>query len=349
MKSFSVSEIQYLNRDYCQLFSKPLVYLHYMDHAAKYPNAAYQYVLKKEPFSDETTNESIIDEFCAYEQQTINVSSKCRLMTFIKSFQIEYPGILDGIDGYPDYSLEIVDLSNGKDALPDVTFVWELNRIAPTFCGMVFENIISQCLGVEDRPWDLSNCIYDAGSNVSSDMICGLIERNFISKKFIHRDQHITMNRRNSVLMLGNNERLSAEHFISNIHYLVFLSLLHFMKRDLKGKDVEDALNVLDYLKSNAELLDQYICDMEGSTIVKTISKQTNIEHGSTKRTKELSGEVDFITDQSIIDIKCYKEEEPDNWFGQLWLYEKLFGKHNNLWIINVYNNKVYKFTPKQK
>ena len=345
MKSFNVSEIQYLNRDYCQLFSKPLVYLHYMDHAAKYPNAAYQYVLKKEPFNDETTNESIIDEFCQYEQQMINVSQKCRLMTFIKSFQIEYPGILDGIDVYPDYSLEVVDLSNGSDSMPDVTFVWEVNRIAPAFCGMLFENIISQCLGVGDIVWDLSGSVCDANSNVSSEMICGLIERNFISKRLIHRDQHVSMTKK-GILMFGD-ERLSNLHFISNAHYLVFLSLLHFMKRDLKGKDVEDALNVLDYLKSNVELLDQYICDMETSTLVKTISKQTNIQHGSIMRTKELSGEVDFITDQSIVDIKCYKEEEPDNWFGQLWLYEKLFGKRSNLWIVNVYNNKVYKFTHK--
>ena len=56
MKGFNVSEIQYISRDYSQLFSKPLVYLHYMTKSDKYPNAAYQYVLKKEPFDDETTN-----------------------------------------------------------------------------------------------------------------------------------------------------------------------------------------------------------------------------------------------------------------------------------------------------
>ena len=76
MKGFNVSEIQYISRDYSQLFSKPLVYLHYMTKSDKYPNAAYQYVLKKEPFDDETTNELIIDEFCDYERQTVNVSRK---------------------------------------------------------------------------------------------------------------------------------------------------------------------------------------------------------------------------------------------------------------------------------
>ena len=77
--NFSVKEIQYLNRDYCTLFSKPLVYLHYVDHASKYPNAAYQHVLRSEPFSDETTNESIVNEFCEYEKSIINVSQELLL------------------------------------------------------------------------------------------------------------------------------------------------------------------------------------------------------------------------------------------------------------------------------
>ena len=346
MKGFSVSEINYLNRDYCQLFSKPLVYLHYMDHASKYPNAAYQYVLKKEPFDDETTNESIIDEFTDYVRKTVNVSQRCRLLTFIKSFQIEYSGIIDDIEVYPDYTLETVNLSNESDSMPDLGFVWEINRIAPAFCGMLFENIISYSLGIEDNCSDLSGCVCDNNSNITTNTLIGIIERNFINRKLLRKGYKLTLTKRKILMM--DDEKLNEEHFSSHIHYLVYLSLLHFMKRDLTGKDIENALNVLDYLKTNMELFDEYESDMENSTFIKHVSKQTNIKHGEIKRTKELTGEVDFITDQSIIDIKCYKDDEPDNWFGQLWLYEKLFGSHANLWIVNVYNNKVYKFT-KQK
>lgn len=347
MKSFNVSEIQYLNRDYCQLFSKPLVYLHYMDHADKYPNAAYQYVLKKEPFDDQTTNESIIDGFCDYIQSQVNVSKRCRILTFIKSFQLEYPGILDGVDVYPDYKVSVVDISNKTDSLPDLGFVWELNRIAPAFCGMFFENIISQCLGLDDKPFDLSEVMFDNESNITDSMICGLIERNFISKKYVRGSNHVQMNKKRTI-MIGD-ELLNEKHFISNAHYLVYLSLRHFMKRNLKGSDVENALNVLEYVNNNITLFDEYVSAMATTTLIRNMSKQTNLRHGEIMRTENLSGEVDFISNQSIIDIKCYKEDEPDNWFGQLWLYQQLFGKHSNLWIVNVYNNKLYKFEEVKK
>ena len=345
MKGFNVKEIQYLNRDYCQLFSKPLVYLHYIDHSSKYPNAAYQHVLKKEPFDDETTNESIVDEFCQYEESVINVSQKCRLLTFIKDFQLEYPGILNGLDVYPDYNVEIVDLSNGKDEMPDLGIVWEINRIAPAFCGMLFENIIAYCLNTNDNVWDLSETLVENKSNVSNKMIEGLIERNFINKRLIHRDSHVKINSKDVIMI--DAEKLSEEHFISLAHYLVFRSLLHFMKRDLTGQDVENALNVLDYLKNNVELFDDYMEEMRNSTLVKNMKKWTKLQHGIIKRESKLSGEVDFISDQAIVDVKCYKEEELDDWFGQLWLYEKLFGKRNNLWIVNAYNNKIYKYSQK--
>lgn len=345
MREFNVKDIQFINRDYCQLFSKPLVYLHYISHASKYPKAAYQHVLKKEPFDNETTNESIINEFLQYEESVVNVSQKCKLLTFIKDFQLEYPGILNGLVVYPDYDVEIVNLSNGNDEMPDLGIVWEINRIAPAFCGMLFENIIAYCSNTSDNVWDLSEMMIENKSNVSNETIEGLIERNFINKRLIHRNCHVKINSKNVITL--DDEKLSEEHFISLTHYLVFRSLLHFMKHDLKGNDVEVALNVLDYLKNNIELFDTYIEEMRNSTFVKNMNKWTKLQHGIIKRDSKLSGEVDFISDQAIVDIKCYKEEELDNWFGQLWLYGKLFGKRQNLWIVNVYNNKIYKFSQK--
>ena len=340
--NFNVKEIQYLNRDYCQLFSKPLVYLHYVDHAGKYPNAAYQHVLKKEPFNDETTNESIITEFKDFVGGVVNVSQKCRLMTFVKDFKLEYPDIIDDVEVYPNYRVECVDLSNGSDLMPELGVVWEINRIAPALCGMLFENIIADCVGAKEKVYDLSSSLVDAKSNVEAKTIEGLVERNFIDRGLLHRNKRVKMTSK-KILMVGD-EKLKQEHFISKWHYLVFLSLRHFMKRELKGSDVENVLNVLDYIKTNMEDMESYYYDMLDSSLVKALQQQTGLSHGEAKRDKDLHGEVDFITDESIVDIKCYKEEECDNWFGQLWLYEKLFGKRKNLWIVNVYNNKIYRF-----
>lgn len=345
MNTFNVKEIQYLNRDYCVQFSKPFVYLHYMDHASKYPSAAYQQVLKKEPFTDESTEESIVSEFKDYVNECVNVSSRCRLMTFVKDFQLEYPNIIDDIEVYPNYNVEIVDLSNNNDSQPDLGVVWEINRIAPAFCGMLFENIIGEVMNVNDKIWDLSPVMCEQNSNVSTKTIEGILERNFISKKWLRGGDKVKVNSKKWVLV--GDEKLDRMHFITDWHYLVFLSLQHFMKRDLKGSDVENALNVLDYVKNNMEYMDEYLEQMSQSTFVKNFSKDTMIKHGEIMRTSELSGECDFISDQSIVDIKCYKDECIDDWFGQLWLYEKLFGKRKNLWIVNVYSNKIYKFSHK--
>lgn len=341
--SFNVREIQYLNRDYCTAFSKPLVYLHYVDHANKYPNAAYQHVLKKEPFSDKTTDDSIVDEFKNYEKSIVNVSSKCRLMSFIKDFQLEYPNIIDDMQVYPNYTVEIVDISNRANSTPDLGIVWEINRIAPAMCGMLFENIISECLEIKWRPCDLSSVISSDKSNITPQTLAGIIERNFIKRSYMRNDCHVKIN--NKKFAYVGDEKLDAKHFVSYWHYIVFMSLCHFMKRDLTGNDVENALNILDYIKEHFEDIDDYFDCMSHSTFVENFSKDTNIRHGEIVRTEHLHGECDFVSNESIVDIKCYKEECLDDWFGQLWLYEKLFGPHKNLWIVNVYNNKIYKFS----
>jgi len=346
MNSFKVSEIQYLNRDYCQLItSKPLVYLYYVIHAYKYPGAAYQHVLKSEPFSDNTTDESIVNDFIEYERSVINASQKARLLTFIKDFQLEYPGIINDIKVYPDYSVEVVNLSNMTNSTPDLSIVWEINRIAPAMCGMIFENIISEALDIKWDPSDLSSVLYDNKSNITPKTLSGLIERNFIKHKYLRNDCHITVDE-HMVVRCGY-ENLDANHFTSYWHYIVYMSLTHFMKRDLKGQDVENALNILDYMKQHYEDIDCYFDCMSNSTLINNMSNLTNLKHGIIMRQKDLHGEVDFISDEAIIDIKCYKEECLDDWFAQLWLYEQLFGKRKNLWIVNVYNNKVYKFSHK--
>ena len=342
MNKFNVREIQYLNRDYCTLFSKPLVYLHYVDHANKYPNAAYQHVLKSEPFNDKTTDESITEEFKDFEKSTINVSSKCRLLTFIKNFQLEYPNIIDDIDVYPNYTVEVVNISNRANSTPDLGIVWEINRIAPAMCGMLFENIISECLEIKWDPSNLTSVLTSDESNILPKTLAGIIERNFIKRDYIHRDCHVTVD--DKMIARVGYENLNANHFVTYWHYIVFMSLCHFMKRDLTGDDVKNALDILDYIKVHFEDIDDYFDCMQHSTFVQNFSHDTNIRHGEIVRTADLHGECDFVSNESIIDIKCYKEECIDDWFGQLWLYEKLFGKHKNLWIVNVYENKIYKF-----
>ena len=351
----SVKEIQYINKDYCILFPKPLVYLHYITNMDKYPNASYQYVLKKEPFTDEDNSESIIQKFKDYVKSVVNVSKKCKLLVFIHDFQIEYPNIIDDMEVYPDFEFKSYDISNRNDSIPDCGVVWEINKISPKICGILFENVISHILEIDDRCYDLTNTLSSPTSNVSTKTLEGIIERNFIKRNLIHKGKNVKINSRNFVYI--GDEKLCEDDFMSVWHYLVFLSLRHFIKRDLVGEDLEDCLKILDYINENLKFMDDYYYDMMDSTFMKNLKKETNLKHGEVFRTSELHGELDFMSDGSIIDIKSYKNEEIPNWFSQLYLYEKLSSGGNEgsqgisggkkrkiLKIVNVYSNLIYEF-----
>ena len=195
----SVKDIQYLNKEYCTLFSKPVVYLHYVTNMDKYPNASYQYVLKKEPFTENDTVESIIQRFKEYVNSVINVSKRCKLLVFIHDFQIEYPDIIDDIETYPDYEFNGYDISNRNDSVPDNSVVWEINKISPKICGILFENIISHVLEIDDKCYDLSNTMSSPKSNITTKTLTGIIERNFIKRKLIHKGSNVKINSKNIV------------------------------------------------------------------------------------------------------------------------------------------------------
>lgn len=339
----SVREIQYLNRDFCTLFSKPLVYLHYVTHMNKYPNASYQYVLKMEPFNDKTTEELIISKFKEYVQSVLSVSRLCRLLVFIHEFQIEYSNIIGDIETYPSFTYNVYNISNNSDSLPDNSIVWEINKISPRICGIFFENIISYALEIDDKCYDLSSCITNYSSNISKSSIEGILERNFIKRSMLHKGRNIKINSKN-IIYLGD-DKITEDDFISLWHYLVFLSLRHFIKRDFVGEDLEDCLKILDYININVKYLEDYYVNMLDSTFVKNLKKETNVKHGEIFRTKDLHGEVDFLSDTSIIDIKAYKMDDINCWFAQLYLYEKLIGgKRKSLKILNVYTNQLFEF-----
>lgn len=339
----TVREIQYLSRDFCTLFSKPLVYLHYVSNMDKYPNASYQYVLKKEPFTADSTEEGIITEFKDYVGSNINVSKLCRSLVFVHEFQSEYSGIIDDIETYPEFKVTKYDLSNSSDPMPDCALVWEINKISPKVCGILFENIIAHGMELNEKCYDLSSCLTSPTSNISKKTIEGILERNFIKRHLLRSGNNVRINNKN-VVFIGDS-KLCEDDFISMWHYLVFLSLRHFIKRDFSGADLEDCLKILEYINMNVKYMEEYYYDMMDSTFVKNLKKETNLKHGDIYRTDKMHGEIDFITDSSIIDIKAYKNDELSNWFAQLYLYEKLAGKRKSLKIVNVYSNEVFEFS----
>lgn len=335
----SVKEIQYISQEYCKVHPKPVIYLFYQSLTDKYPNAQYQFVIKQES-PDNLTEEQIINKFKDSIKSKINVSQLCEKLVFVKDFQHEHGGFIDDISTYPDFTFVTSNISNSNDPIPDKTLVWEINKISPKLCGMFFENLIAYSANIFDDCYDLNNVLQSNTSNLTTESIINLLKRNFISEQFSDK---IKIEYK---IITVNDDKLERFHFKTKYHYIVFLSLLHFMKYDLQGQDYEDGIFILDYVTKNKTCINKYFNDMRNSTFVKKLSNETNLVHSMHVRSPSLHGEMDFTSDNSITDIKAYKINDQKSWFSQLYLYQSLLPSKpsRELRILNVYTNEVFDF-----
>lgn len=338
-----VKDIQYIARDYSQIHPKHYVGLYVKSLEHKFPEANYQYILNKRPITYETTSAEIVDMFKKSLYSDSSVSKMAEKLVFVKEFQNEYNGVIDDIETYPQYKYDIFNISNTNDLMPNPTIVWEINKICPTICGIIFENIIADILGIELNVSNLDDKLIDPNSNFESKNIIGILNRNFIKLNIkycsiIDSEIHI-------IDYSGRSSKLTESDFITKWHYIVFSSMLHFIKYDFPGHILEDTLNILDYIMKNYRDMEIYYHAISKSSFIKKMKKDSEIKHSLYNKTEQLRGEVDFISSSAIYDVKSYKSESLDIWFTQLYLYTKLFGEREQLYIINVYNNKIYRFT----
>jgi hypothetical protein len=91
--------------------------------------------------------------------------------------------------------------------------------------------------------------------------------------------------------------------------------------------------------------------------LIKRLKDSFDIVHGKHVRNSKLHliGTMDLSSNDYILDVKCYKKEELDLWFNQLILYSQSLCKDRieleckNLYIVNLLQNKYYKFCIKEK
>ena len=342
-KHMRYSERQYIKNEQRHNVSKDHAMLHILSYGNKYPNATKEYILLKHPITSDTTHESIIEEYTNYIKSFTSVSELSKRLIDAKEFDADHPNELIDVKIYPDFTFTVSDLSNNNDTLPDPSIVWEINRISPTFCGVFFENMVTRCLKIKYDCSDLSKLLTSSSpsSVISNDTIINVLERSFISTR---RLIHEKLNIHNNKIYIGH-QALNKKDFISIWHYIIFVSLMHFIKREFTGQTLEDALNILEYVNKNISYVDDYYYKLKHSTFIRTLRNEYNIAHNPSFKTKELHGELDFLTDDTILDIKVYKRETVDEWFAQLWLYEQLAGKRKHLRILNLYTNRIHSFT----
>lgn len=335
-----INDIYFINSKFCSNHSKEILYLYIqIKQYDSNKNMNNNHILNE--YYPNKTPEQIINDYKSFINNLFDVSILCKYLVFIKQYQKSFPDIIDDIETIPNFTYEIYNISNINDnVFPDKSIVWDINNISPTLCGLFFENIITDCLNIDLNCNNLNDCLKSNTTNITLNEIQNIINRNNITIKPV-----IIIN---EIIYNSNNEILSKKDFKTKFHYMLFNVLLHFMHYDLNGSDYEAFVKIIKYINKNynqdRNYLEEYYDNMCLTTFIKKLRKESNLQHSIKQITSRLHGEIDFISDYSIVDIKSYKTDNIDTWFAQLYLYTKLFGIRKELKILNVYTNKVISY-----
>jgi uncharacterized protein YihD (DUF1040 family) len=345
MSKFSVKDIQFMNKDLCAGYPKELAYLWFVANARHYPNAPYQTIFRHYPLTNQSKDEIIRTLIDSYQQE-LNVSTKCKYIVFVHEFldtYYSYESDLEPLNVLPKYSVETAPISNIHDELPDNVCVWELNHIAPALTGMFYENMLNYIIADSSKPNakkqlfkrmnsecnNLESILYGDQHNISTSSILSLLYRHFMNNDSMKYKLLRPIVKNKTIFIEYHDElsKLEHDHFRNRYYYILWISFLHFLKRTCQTGIIVDVLNAIDYINSNMQILNEYYLSLSRSTLVRKLMTRYNtldIEHGTSFITPRIRGEVDFITPNSVIDIKCYKTDEIELWAGQLFLYMQL-------------------------
>ena len=195
------------------------------------------------------------------------------------------------------------------------TTVMEMNTISPIICGQFFENIVSL-----SRKLDIS--------------------RDITTGPYIEEKP-------DDILYLIDSLKINGEFktiYHENLAMCLLTQLVH--ATDLTDYFCEfiRVRNLLDK-PSYIKMLDVYVSELSKTLIggLKNPKKSVKVYKEPTPNCEYISGETDLITDDAVIDIKCYKKECIKLWKYQLEIYNNLLDRpRKKLMIINLLNNKVY-------
>lgn len=198
------------------------------------------------------------------------------------------------------------------------TIVIEMNVLSPIICGQFFENIVSMALNLDITQE------FKPGPNIMEKQ-CDI--------------DYLLNSLKNK-----NGEYKSIYH--KNLAMCLYTTLTHATDLTMYYHEFILVRNLLDN-KGYREQLDKYIEQLKGTIISKLVKPKKSIKvyREFNDYDEYISGEADLITDDMVIDIKCYKTEQLNLWKYQLEIYNNMLDRpKRKLMIINLLFNRVYKW-----
>lgn len=316
--------------------NKLLIYMLCKAHRNEYSQySEYELLRTLKENNTKLSKDEIIAQYSTYADCKANVSEKCKVMKDVVELKKTFSS-LNALYTPPKYDMKCDKIHNYvSDTPPNKTIIWELNNINPELSGMFIENMIAYVLEIYDNCSDISEYInYDLTfDNIKSILKDGLVH-----------SYHINDLKCENNTLLINNKILNHEHFLSPLHYILFMSLLHFTRNTRSfGTHYINMLNILRFINEKVDELHKYIKQLSNLRLFKDL-KCMKFKHSfKPKSMLCLKGEMDFVSDDCIIDVKVYKQPAYDEWFYQLYLYNVLMndGKNRTLQILDMFNNEI--------
>lgn len=248
--------------------------------------------------------------------------------------------------------------------------VIEMNVLSPVICGQFFENMVSLACDlditqdinpsptIEEKPDDIfhfidslccsccDSCCDSCCCNVLNNS-CGCnISNNLCDCNVLNNNDKIEQTQQQTQQESQQNQtkKKFKTIFHKNLAMCLFTQIVH--ATDLTNYFhefiyVRELLNNSEYIKS----LELYLSELKKTIIgrFKQPKKSIKVYKSPDEINEYISGESDLITDDMIIDIKCYKTEPLKLWKYQLEVYNNMIDRpKKKLMIINLLNNKTY-------
>lgn len=194
------------------------------------------------------------------------------------------------------------------------TVVIDMNVYSPIICGQFFENMVSLACNLDiTQEFQPGNEIEEKAKDIEN-----------IIDNLKDNGEFKTVHHKNLAMCLYTQ----LKHGVDMTDY--FIELINIREKLLSKES---------YIKR----LDEYLQELKKTLICGFKNAKKSVKLYDCKDKFIVSGEADLVTDDAIIDIKCYKSEQIKLWKYQLEIYNNLLErKRNKMIIINLLNNKVY-------
>ena len=267
----------------------------------------------------------------------------------------------------PEFEIKTFPITLPDGSQPPLAVVNTLNMIDPIFTGFFLENLFYL-----SYKFQLSNFTEKNNEIVINKDLINLFKKSLTTNFSLETDfsidksSSIPMNKYDIEYIKNVFNRLLTEDKNNNcilLYYNLYISFKQLIKKQLNTNHYTVLFKFIEFLsnKINSQALMIYFLNLAKTALIKSFRKFKDLKtHGIEKiinlnsennpdnqLIKYLSGEIDFLFPNMILDTKAYKSNPITQWAGQLYLYSLLNNNLSSRYLIfNFLNNNIveYKF-----